>query len=56
MAIVTWFDPLAYGVDGLRAALIATTHFGLALDLAALGTFAAIFLGLGSHLFSKIEI
>jgi len=56
MAVVTWLDPLAYGVDALRAALIATSHFGLALDLAALGAFAAVFLGLGSHLFSKIEI
>jgi ABC-2 type transport system permease protein len=56
MAVVTWLDPLAYGVDGLRAALIATSHFGLAVDLAVLAGFAALFLGLGSHLFSKIEI
>ena len=56
MAVVTWLDPLAYGVDGLRSALIATSHFGLALDVAALAAFATVFLALGSYLFSKIEI
>jgi ABC-2 type transport system permease protein len=56
MAIVTWMDPLAYGVDGLRATLIASSHFGLPLDLAALGSFAVVFLALGSWRFSRIEI
>ena len=26
------FDPLAYGVDGLRAAFLASSHFGLVID------------------------
>jgi ABC-2 type transport system permease protein len=56
MAVVTWLDPLAYGVDGLRAALISTSHFGLALDLAVLVAFAMVFLWLGSYRFSRIEI
>jgi ABC-2 type transport system permease protein len=56
MAVVTWLDPLAYGVDGLRATLIATSHFGLALDLAVLAAFAAAFLWLGSYRFSRIEV
>src|SRR6476659_5346562 len=56
MAVVTWFDPLAYGVDGLRAALIATTHFGPLHDLAALGAFAAAFLAFGSWSFSRIQV
>jgi ABC-2 type transport system permease protein len=56
MTLITWLDPLAYGVDGLRATLIATSHFGLALDLAVLAAFAAAFLWLGSYRFSRIEV
>lgn len=56
MAVVTWLDPLAYGVDGLRAVLIASSHFGLVLDVAVLSAFATVFLWLGSWRFSRIEI
>jgi ABC-2 type transport system permease protein len=53
---VARFDPLAYGVDGLRAAFIGTSHFGLAMDFAVL-TFAAIlFLTLGSYFFYRIQL
>ena len=56
MAVVTWLDPLAYGVDGLRSAFIATSHFGMAVDVAALAVFGTALLALGSWLFSRIEI
>jgi len=56
MAVVTWLDPLAYGVDGLRSAFIATSHFGMAVDVAALAGFGTALLALGSWLFSRIEI
>jgi ABC-2 type transport system permease protein len=56
MAIVTWLDPLAYGVDGLRSAFIGTTHFGLLHDLAALAAFASVFLAFGSWCFSRIQV
>jgi len=56
LAIVTSLDPLSYGVDGLRAALIGTSHFGMLLDAAVLGAFAAGLLFLGAWRFSKIEI
>ena len=60
LKIVTAFDPLSYGVDGLRAALLtaetAQTHFGVGLDLAVLAVVAVILLGLGAWRFSKIEI
>jgi ABC-2 type transport system permease protein len=53
---VARFDPLAYGVDGLRAAFIGTSHFGLAMDFGVL-TFAAIlFLTLGSYFFYRIQL
>jgi ABC-2 type transport system permease protein len=56
MEIVTKIDPLSYGVDGLRGALTASWTFGLATDIIVLGIFAAVFLGIGSYLFSKIQV
>ncbi len=49
-------NPLSYGVDGLRGALIGQMHFGFILDLAVLSGITALFLVIGSYLFSKIEI
>jgi ABC-2 type transport system permease protein len=56
LATMTRVDPLAYGVDGLRATLIAQTHFGALLDVAVLGSAAVILTVLGAWRFSKIEI
>lgn len=57
---VTAFDPLSYGVDGLRAALLAPeaaqVRFGVGIDLMVLAIVGVIFLGLGAWRFSKIEI
>ena len=56
---LTWLtriDPLTYGVDGVRGALIGSTHFGVPTDLAALSAVAVLLLGLGAWRFSKIEI
>lgn len=49
-------DPLSYGIDAMRALLINTTHFGLALDIGVLAIVTTIFLGLGSYFFSKIQV
>jgi ABC-2 type transport system permease protein len=49
------FDPLTYGVDALRALLIASSHFGLMTDLVVLGFVALLFLGIGGMLFERIE-
>jgi ABC-2 type transport system permease protein len=54
-AIAT-IDPLSYGVDGLRSALIGVAHFGLPLDLAVLSVIATALVGLGSVLFSRIQL
>jgi ABC-2 type transport system permease protein len=53
---LTRIDPLTYGVDGVRGALIGVTHFGVATDLAALAAVAVLLLGAGAWRFSKIEI
>jgi ABC-2 type transport system permease protein len=56
LALLTRADPLTYGVDGVRAALIGVTHFGLTTDLAVLACVAAVLLAFGAWRFSKIEI
>jgi ABC-2 type transport system permease protein len=56
MALITRLDPLTYGVDGLRGALINTWHFNLAFDLSILAMIAAVFVTAGAYLFSKIEV
>ncbi len=56
LSIVTSADPLSYGVDGLRTALIGRTHFGSVVDLAVLAVVAVMLLCLGAWRFSKIEI
>jgi ABC-2 type transport system permease protein len=55
MAVIVRLDPLTYGVDGLRGALVNTWQFSPALDLSVLAAIAIVFLGSGAYLFSKIE-
>lgn len=54
--IVSRIDPLSYGIDGLRGTLIGVTHFGFGLDFAVLGLVTAVFLFIGSYLFSRIQV
>jgi ABC-2 type transport system permease protein len=49
-------DPLSYGVDGLRGALVNEAQFGFGIDLAVLGGATLILLVLGSYLFSRIQV
>jgi ABC-2 type transport system permease protein len=56
IGIIASVDPLSYGVDGLRGTLTNISHFGLFTDLFVLSIITAIILGIGSYLFSKIQI
>lgn len=56
LGIIARLDPLAYGVDLLRAILLNTHHFSIWLDLGVLSAISVIFLALGSYLFSKIQV
>ena len=53
--LLSYFDPLTYGVDGLRGALIGTSAFSGSADLAAMATFAVIMVVLGAYFFEKSE-
>jgi ABC-2 type transport system permease protein len=56
LAVATCADPLSYGIDGLRGALIGLSHFGVLIDLAVLCSLAACFLVLGARAFSRIQV
>jgi ABC-2 type transport system permease protein len=56
LVVATHVDPLSYGIDGLRGALIGQSHFGVVIDLSVLGVVASGFLALGARAFSRIQI
>jgi ABC-2 type transport system permease protein len=56
IAVIASVDPLSYGVDGLRYALIGLAHFETALSLSVLVVVTAALLALGGYLFSKIQL
>jgi len=56
LKVITRIDPLSYGVDGLRGALIGSWAIGMRLDFALLGVLAVVFLGMGAYMFSRIEV
>jgi ABC-2 type transport system permease protein len=49
-------NPLTYGVDGMRGSFSQMFVFGLGSDFLVLGALAAVLLGVGSYLFSKIQL
>lgn len=55
LVIIARFDPLSYGVDGLRAALTGMSQFGLIPDLLVLSVLTAVMMVIGSWLFSRIQ-
>ncbi|MCI0338730.1 MAG: ABC transporter permease [Acidobacteria bacterium] len=56
LGAVTKLDPLSYGVDGLRSALLGVSHYGVAVDILVLCVTATIFMALGGYMFSKIQL
>jgi ABC-2 type transport system permease protein len=56
LSVATRLDPLSYGIDGLRGALIGQSQFSVFTDLAVLGSVAALFLALGAWSFSRIQV
>ena len=55
LKIVTYFDPLTYGVEGVRYGLLGTSAINPLLCLAALGGFAAAMITVGALLFRKVK-
>ena len=53
---IVMFDPLSYGVDGIRATLGGVSQFGLMTDFWVLFVVTGILVAIGSYLFSKIQV
>ncbi|MBU6500932.1 MAG: ABC transporter permease [Patescibacteria group bacterium] len=56
LTVLVGIDPLSYGIDSFRSILSGTASFGLGLDLSVLVIVTLFCLGLGSYLFSRIEV
>jgi ABC-2 type transport system permease protein len=56
IAVLTKVNPLSYGVDGLRGALVGVMQFSYAIDITVLALVSLLLLALGSWLFSRIQI
>ncbi len=56
MEIIARFNPMTYGIDGLRAALINTSSFGILTDLIILAAATFLLLLIGSVLFERIQV
>jgi ABC-2 type transport system permease protein len=56
LVVATRIDPLAYGIDGLRGALIGVSHFSATSNILVLAAVASCFLSLGAYSFSRIQI
>ena len=53
--VFAWADPLTYGVDGLRGALLGLSSFPLFLDLAVLALFSLLMVALGAFFFERCQ-
>ncbi len=49
-------NPLTYGVDLMRYALLGMTEFGVAADVAILLAVSAVFMAIGSRSFEKMQV
>jgi ABC-2 type transport system permease protein len=55
LKVVVYFDPVSYGVDAVRGALVGISHFGFRVDLAVLAAVTLVALVVGSLLFEHLE-
>jgi ABC-2 type transport system permease protein len=56
LQIIARCNPLAYGIDAMRALLSGVSHFGLVVDISVLSIVALFFLVVSSYFFSKIQV
>ena len=54
--IIVRFDPLSYGVDGIRATLDGVSQFGLMTDFWVSFMAVIVLISIGSYLFNKIQV
>ena len=52
---ITLFDPLTYGVDGIRYGLLGASNLNPLIDFLVLGGFVIIMIVIGSYSFKKMK-
>jgi ABC-2 type transport system permease protein len=55
LKIITAFNPLTYGIDGIRGALTLSYHFNPFLDFFVITILMILMTAIGTYFFSKIE-
>ena len=53
--LVIKINPMTYGVDLIRLAILGTTQFGMLFDLAVLVGVTAVFIVIGSMSFERLQ-
>jgi ABC-2 type transport system permease protein len=56
LKVIAYFNPLSYGVDGLRAVLTSASLFSPWTDVVVLALIAAAFISIGAWLFGRIKV
>lgn len=56
LSVLTYIDPLTYGVEGIRYGMLGASQINPLICFGALGGFLVIVLFLGSYLFNRIRI
>lgn len=56
LRVIAHFNPLTYGVEGVRYGLLGTSQINPIISFAVLGVFAAAIIILGGYLFNKMKI
>lgn len=54
--VIARANPLSYGVDGLRATLSGTLHFGLSVDLSVLAILSLVLIWIATQAFARIQL
>jgi len=53
MKVISYFDPLSYGIDGIRGSLVGITNVGLITDFAVLLGISVSMISFGTLMFKK---
>jgi ABC-2 type transport system permease protein len=53
--VLAYLDPLTYGVDGLRGALLGLSSFPFLIDLGVLALFSLLMVALGAFFFERCQ-
>ena len=56
LKIITYFDPMTYGVEGMRYGILGTSTINPLVCFIVLGIFTAAMIILGGYLFKKIKV